>query len=757
MNGPGSLLRSRRAIVWMIVLALTAGVLAFVPLFDVLGFELSFVIGLVASFAAADLSATLVRRAPAGTPVPRLMASASVASLVLLVPPLLVITLNGVRVPSCDYGTGLRFYALLPGVSALLGAATGVVLASLLARAPRLSAVAPWLFILGSIALGVVRFYTAPPIFAYDPYGGWFPGALYDEDLAIGPPLVWSRVYQLTLAVAALAFAWAVQRPRLPAVVVTLLAAAGGGVLLSRSPELGFTATADDIAMALGGRVETENFVIVYPKGAPFEPEMQAIALDHELRLHEVVQVFGVAPREKITSFYFASPREKERWMGAEATYIAKPWRHEIYLSHEGFPHGSLRHEIAHVVAGEFGDPLFAVSVSWWGFPPARFNVGLIEGAAVAADWPTGARLTPHESVRAMRELGALPRLRDILAPGFLAFSSARSYTTAGSFSRFLIDSHGAERYRALYRAGGRPGDFPGIYGRTLDELEADWRAFIDTVPLPAEEREIARERFRRKGIFARPCPHAVARLHRRAADLVARGRADEALPLLREICQEDPSEPRHRLGLADTYLRAGSDVDAEAGYRALVAAGDEVTTPLRAQALLGLIDLLGRAGRLEEAAAELTRALALPVDDTTRRNLLIRREALVNEPLRAYVWVRVPGGDDPDPVVLLERAHAVGGSLGAYLAGRVLYSRGAFAEAAAQLARAAATGIGEPLVARENDRLLAGAAFLAGDLELARAAALRLAGAEQPPPVRRLGEDWLARIEFAGKAAPPR
>src|SRR5262249_7930810 len=148
--------------------------------------------------------------------------------------------------------------------------------------------------------------------------------------------------------------------------------------------------------------LDTPHFTIYYPHGASFLAQMPAIAVDHELRWKQVARVFGVEPKQKIVSYYFGSAAEKARWTGAENAYIAKPWRHEIYLSHEDFPHGSLRHEIAHVFAGEFGDSWFHVSVAWWAWPPAQFNVGLIEGAAVAADWPGTAALTPDEAAKAM-------------------------------------------------------------------------------------------------------------------------------------------------------------------------------------------------------------------------------------------------------------------------------------------------------------------------------------------------------------------
>jgi hypothetical protein len=81
-----------------------------------------------------------------------------------------------------------------------------------------------------------------------------------------------------------------------------------------------------------------------------------------------------------------------------------------------------------------------------------------------------------------------------------------------------------------------------------------------------------------------------------------------------------------------------------------------------------------------------------------------------------------------------------------------VLVSAGAHADAAAALADAARLGPGDPLVARETDRLLVGAAYLAGDLATSRAAAARLAAPEQPPAVQRLATDWLARLAFASE-----
>ena len=55
-------IRARRTLVWAALLALLAAVLCFVPLFNALGYEFSFVLAIASSAAAADLGGALTRR-----------------------------------------------------------------------------------------------------------------------------------------------------------------------------------------------------------------------------------------------------------------------------------------------------------------------------------------------------------------------------------------------------------------------------------------------------------------------------------------------------------------------------------------------------------------------------------------------------------------------------------------------------------------------------------------------------------------------
>src|SRR5690606_7869024 len=156
--------------------------------------------------------------------------------------------------------------------------------------------------------------------------------------------------------------AWKAPRPTFrrwrPGVLV-VVAGAVAATLWARSGELGFAIEADDIQEALGGRIDTEHFTIYYPLGGIVERDIAAIAEDHEFRLAQVERVLGAEASGRITSYYFPDPDTKGRLIGARYVHMAKPWRNEIYLDHQEFPHHTLRHEIAHVVAGAFSDSVF--------------------------------------------------------------------------------------------------------------------------------------------------------------------------------------------------------------------------------------------------------------------------------------------------------------------------------------------------------------------------------------------------------------
>lgn len=129
----------------------------------------------------------------------------------------------------------------------------------------------------------------------------------------------------------------------------------------------------------------------------------------------------------------------------------------------------------------------------------------LAEGLAVyAQEALKGQRAHPnfgrdlHEMARERTAAISLVALDKVPTPNSLGRDAepVEAYVAGGSFVRFLIDSEGLEKFRALYaltplipgkRAAGAPERWQQIYGKPLDELEKDWRAFLkDKIAGPA-------------------------------------------------------------------------------------------------------------------------------------------------------------------------------------------------------------------------------------------------------------------------------
>jgi len=762
-----------RARIWL-GLAIVLGVgLWFVPLFGVLGFEHALAVAVFGVICGLDLGASRARNAQlanarADYPVRTLargVGRACALALGITVVPGILAAIHGMWAPTCDWWFGLRAFVLMPVPSALFGAAIGHALAIVVGvRSERrwYPHRSTWLAVLAPIAVlaaaGFARFYREPPVFIYNPLIGFFPGNMYDENIRLGMPLVWSRIEQLAAVLAILGIVaarfdvptyrtrWLWPRPQQRSpwpYVIAPLAAITAIVLRVESGSLGYAVDAADIQAELGGRLETDHFVIYYAKTPEIEKDLALIAEDHELRYAEVVAEIGDAPAGKLESYYFANTEQKGELFGARNVEMAKPWRHAIYIDHRAFPHTSLRHEIAHSVASAFGDPIFGLAAK----DVVLISPGLVEGLAVALDWPGGYdRLTPHEAVRVMQVMGVQPTIKELLSINFFAVSPARSYQTAGSFLHFLLEKYGADKLRALYHSGG---DFSGSYAKSLGELEKEWRDMISTIELPPEVIEGFKERFRGGSVFARPCPHAIAARREKAVSEAVHGNHAGAVSLMREVCSDAPDEPRHRLELGD-ILSIGSPAELEEA-RALwtsVGGDEKVTSSLRAEAL----EHMANHATDDAARTELIdRARKLPLNADERRQLDAKSFALHHDgpagpPLRAYFF-----GMSDDVVANATAAATTEPELGLghYLLGLQKANAGDWDGSATELDLALAKGLPGTSFTRFAARRLAIGAYRAHrtDLVTHAIAAMRSEGMFETDHL--LADDWQRRLTF--------
>ena len=314
----------RRVIIWGLLTAVSAAIMDFIPLFDLLGYDFSFVIGLMAALASVDIGAGVVtaarRQGRASAGVFRLAAEAAGWSIGVLVVPLLLSLLNALRVRNCNLSSGLEFYLLLPVAGALYGSGTGVLCGAAARRRGRLLALAiPVLSIIWTLA----RLYFDPAVFAYDPFGGYFPGPIYDEALRPSATLLTYRLCNLIWLAAALAVGWAAARPnpaapptlrfdvrrwpRLRLSVAAILVAASV-LLFTQSAALRFHLRRTDLTQILDGERRSARVILRYATAAGISAsDLDLTMEDLDFRYDQLRELFKVEPDRPITVYQFGS------------------------------------------------------------------------------------------------------------------------------------------------------------------------------------------------------------------------------------------------------------------------------------------------------------------------------------------------------------------------------------------------------------------------------------------------------------------
>lgn len=720
----------------------------FVPLFGGVGYEADLAAGLLFPSAAAIAVARTVAARSGRTPLEDVVLGIRVG-LVFAVLALVVALLHGLRVRSCDPWGGLEVYALTAGVGIVLGGAWGACVGELSRGKKRPRAVAVVLGIglpLASALVSLGRFVRSPMIFAYDPFVGFFSGTLYDTVVDAGTPLLTYRVGSTCTLVALLTLAslverdaekkrlrWASRassffRERVALFVVTTVASLAVTV---SGASLGHYQTRSSIEAALGGRLEGSRCDVVYPSSLSAE-EAKLLRKDCEDDIAFVEKRLGTRGPEKITAFFFRDPSEKRRLMGAEHTYIAKPWREEVYLQLDRYPHPVLGHELAHVIAGSFGAGPFRVSGSLGGIVP---NPGLIEGVAVAAS-PDDDDVTDLAWAKTMMDLGILPPMRRIFSLGFLGEASSKSYTLAGAFVGWVLDTYGSKVVRDWYH--GAP--LESLVGESWDAIEAKFKKKLETLSVSPEAASVAKAKFDRPSLFGRRCPHVVDALRRKADGCRDARQIDDAIAGYAAVLKEDPRDPSARVSLAYVERRFHDREKGRASLESLER-DSELPKPYRDHAAEVLADADFVEGRFDDAAIRYGRLAASVLDEDQARTFEVKALAASQEAYRVPLGLFLLGDRERAPDAFVG-AVALGRALEArpndpvllYLVGRNDVQHGFYETGAALLEKAVLSrALPTKRLEREALHKLAVAACVTADASLAKRVLARVSGQETP------------------------
>jgi tetratricopeptide (TPR) repeat protein len=756
------------------LLALGGSALVFLPLFGLPGFELSLALSIAVGLlgggvgiaAAAQERRLLQGEEPRLKELPRPERPGQAAALALgtalllngavLVPPFLSSTLFALFSTQCDPFELVGFYPLLTLPSAALASTAGVLCGFWIRRPGR-----ALLAYIGLVLLSGVHtawpIIAGPQVYAFNHFLGHLPGPLYDEALAVTPRLGWFRLETLLLAgVLALLTALCLdvregrlRRPRRSPGAWVLLGLLVGGVavLEGNGPRLGLRMTHEFLAEQLGGVRDTEHFRLHYPRGMDREA-VDRMLRDLEFRHHQLSQFLGGAPTERIHIYLYRSEEEKQALVGAARTQFAKPWLAELHINDKPFPHTSLHHELAHVMAAPAGSGPFRVTTRFGLWP----LMGVIEGFAVAADDPTQGELTLHQWAAGMRRQKLAPDMRKLMGTeGFYQSAPSRAYTVAGSFLRFLADTYGPEKVRALYAYA----DFQKAYGRSLDELVTEWERYVDALPLNEAAISRAFLRFRTGALFTRACAREVARIQKTAQGALASD-PQEALELYRRAAELQPEEPTYPMGQALALDQLDRTTEA-AQLLATLAAKPKVKEhpALEAEVVMDQADMAMRLQKLDEARGYLERVLSLAPGPELTRSAQIKLASLDSPSRLSTVERFFRSRREELRLLYLSRALEMAQTdpYLHYLLGRRLHQVGDPTLAMEHISRALASS-SEPLpeaIRREALKMLVEASYLAGDCGAVRHEVGALP--DFGPAFRKAAEEWKARCDFEDAA----
>ncbi len=687
--------RHRGAAIAIGVIVVVLVRVGFIVLFGGLGYEYALACGLllpsVCAVWTANAIATETReRPPIDSVLGGLRRGAILAAVAIAIG-----LLHGLRAGVCNLWGGLWGFVLGPGLGALVAGVWGAIAGELASRRKPKQVLATMLALAGPLAgaaISVWRFYSSPMIFAFDPFVGYFSGTLYDTVVEPGAPLLSYRAGSVAFIAAVLCFVSTLERsptfvrfetPRNRSFWVRIGFAgflfAGCITETVCGSHLGHWSTSASIARELGGSRSGARCDVVFPASIR-DDEAALVVKDCDEEIAEVEETLGVHGPSRITAFFFHDAQEKKRLMGAADTYIAKPWRDEVYLQMAPYPHPVLGHEIAHVIAGTFGRGPFRIAGSAGGWFP---NPGLIEGVAVATS-PDDDELTDLEWAAAMKKRDRLPPMHTIFSVGFLNQSAQKSYTLAGAFVRWMMTTKGVAAVRAWY--AGEP--IETLMAMSWSEIDEAFRKALDAVVLPPAAEAYVASKFERPSVFGRKCPHEVDAL-RKTADTCRDGhQIERARTLYDDALALDPKEHNVLLARAVMELRQG---DTAVGMREVRAIAEDEKNPLatrnRAREAIADEELLSdHADRAAETYADL--AAATPDEDAARTlevKAIAARDDGAREPVTTLL-ISAPNKRPPDPMLaaamLGEWEARTGSKLAQYLIGKTEASHGYYAEA---------------------------------------------------------------------------
>jgi len=408
--------------------------------------------------------------------------------------PVSVSLTHSLYIPGSPVKDGILFYLVITFPSVLIGFSLSLICVNFIKKFHKLLFIFIFLIIL---FIPVAEFYFNPQIYFYNPIFGYFPGTIYDEGLRISFNLVLYRILNVFYfgTIAIVSYRYFSGKLKLPKLLILSVVVIIAALFIYISPLFGFSTTFERLNCELGGKAVTQHFIIHFPPQLD-KDFVKAIIIYHEYYYTGLRDFFGYDYPQKINSYLFLNNEQKKELFGSENADVAKPWMNSSFITCTDYI-STLKHELAHCFSSVIGEGPLKLA--------AGINPYLIEGLAVAAD-----PVHDDNNVDYLASLAYNNKYNVNLNDFFDRFSffnqaSSLSYIYAGSFSKYLINKYGIEKFKKLYQEG----NFNSVYGRSLNSVIFEYNSVLTDTTLVTRADE-ANYYFGRKSIFYKAFPRYV-------------------------------------------------------------------------------------------------------------------------------------------------------------------------------------------------------------------------------------------------------
>jgi hypothetical protein len=202
--------------------------------------------------------------------------------------------------------------------------------------------------------------------------------------------------------------------------------------------------------------------VVYFEPGSAASRDLEAIGADAIRARQRVHDYVGGTAYEPTVSIFVVDTRARMKdLIGRPSNATAYYTSNALCLVWADTWRVGATHELFHVVA-----------MNQWGVPDRWLN----EGMAVDCAGPWRG-LDPHAVCKLLQSRGELPTLLELIRrfdrlPGLVA------YPAAGSFVRYVRETHGLETLLRVWQGG--QVDLPAATGLNMDAIEAAWLEIVD-------------------------------------------------------------------------------------------------------------------------------------------------------------------------------------------------------------------------------------------------------------------------------------